>query len=135
MLVEGGKRARLGKMEEADGFVLGHIVELDLKEEDKTEHGVIRHALIKQLDEYVAGSKRIPAEVVASLKSIDDLAKLIDNITGHMSLKLEDKQKVLEIDSLTGRGEYLIGLMDGELDIAHLEKSIRSRVKKQMEKS
>lgn len=135
VLVEGGKRARLEKMEEADGFVLGRIVELDLKEEDKTEHGVIRHALIKQLDEYVAGSKRIPAEVVASLKSIDDLAKLIDNITGHMSLKLEDKQKVLEIDSLTGRGEYLIGLMDGELDIAHLEKSIRSRVKKQMEKS
>ncbi|MCS7487856.1 MULTISPECIES: endopeptidase La [Marinomonas] len=135
VLVEGGKRARLEKMEEADGFVLGRIVELDLKEEDKTEHGAIRHALLKQLDEYVAGSKRIPAEVVASLKSIDDLAKLIDNITGHMSLKLEDKQKVLEIDSLTGRGEYLIGLMDGELDIAHLEKNIRSRVKKQMEKS
>ncbi|NLQ16783.1 endopeptidase La [Marinomonas sp. M1K-6] len=135
VLVEGGKRARLEKMEDADGFVLGKIVELDLQEEDQTEHGVIRNALIKQLDEYVAGSKRIPAEVVASLKSIDDLSKLIDNITGHMSLKLEDKQKVLEIDLLTGRGEYLIGLMDGELDIAHLEKNIRSRVKKQMEKS
>ena len=135
VLVEGAKRARLEKMEDADGFVLGRVVELDLQEEDQTEHGVIRNALLKQLDEYVAGSKRIPAEVVASLKSIDDLSKLIDNITGHMSLKLEDKQKVLEVDSLTGRGEYLIGLMDGELDIAHLEKSIRSRVKKQMEKS
>ncbi|QUX95448.1 endopeptidase La [Marinomonas sp. CT5] len=135
VLVEGGKRARLEKMEESDGVVLGQVVELELLEEDQAEHGVIRNALLKQLDEYVAGSKRIPAEVVASLKSIDDLAKLIDNITGHMSLKLEDKQKVLEIDSLTGRGEYLIGLMDGELDIAHLEKSIRSRVKKQMEKS
>lgn len=135
VLVEGAKRARLEKMEDADGFVLGGVVELDLQEEDQTEHGVIRNALLKQLDEYVAGSKRIPAEVVASLKSIDDLSKLIDNITGHMSLKLEDKQKVLEVDSLTGRGEYLIGLMDGELDIAHLEKSIRSRVKKQMEKS
>jgi ATP-dependent Lon protease len=135
VLVEGAKRARLEKMEDADGFVLGSVVEFDLQEEDQTEHGVIRSALLKQLDEYVAGSKRIPAEVVASLKSIDDLSKLIDNITGHMSLKLEDKQKVLEVDSLTGRGEYLIGLMDGELDIAHLEKSIRSRVKKQMEKS
>jgi ATP-dependent Lon protease len=135
VLVEGGKRARLEKMEDADGFVLGCVVELDLQEEDQSEYGVIRNALLKQLDEYVAGSKRIPAEVVASLKSIDDLSKLIDNITGHMSLKLEDKQKVLEIDSLVGRGEYLIGLMDGELDIAHLEKSIRSRVKKQMEKS
>ncbi len=135
VLVEGGKRARLEKMEEADGFVLGGVVELDSQEEDQSEYGVIRNALLKQLDEYVAGSKRIPAEVVASLKSIDDLSKLIDNITGHMSLKLEDKQKVLEIDSLVGRGEYLIGLMDGELDIAHLEKNIRSRVKKQMEKS
>ncbi|BDX02465.1 Lon protease [Marinomonas pontica] len=135
VLVEGGKRARLEAMEESDGFVLGRITELDIQEEDDAEHNVIRNALLKQLDEYVAGSKRIPAEVVSSLKSIDDLSKLIDNITGHMSLKLEDKQKVLEIDSLTGRGEYLIGLMDGELDIAHLEKSIRSRVKKQMEKS
>ncbi|TYL47510.1 endopeptidase La [Marinomonas sp. IMCC 4694] len=135
VLVEGVERARLEKMEEADGFVLGRISELDTQDEDQTEHGVIRNALLKQLDEYVAGSKRIPAEVVASLKSIDDLSKLIDNITGHMSLKLEDKQKVLEMDSLTLRGEYLIGLMDGELDIAHLEKNIRSRVKKQMEKS
>ncbi len=135
VLVEGGKRARLEAMEESDGFVLGRITELDIQEEDDAEHNVIRNALLKQLDEYVAGSKRIPAEVVSSLKSIDDLSKLIDNITGHMSLKLEDKQKVLEVDSLTGRGEYLIGLMDGELDIAHLEKSIRSRVKKQMEKS
>jgi len=67
-------------MEDADGFVLGSVVELDLQEEDQTEHGVIRNALLKQLDEYVAGSKRIPAEVVASLKSIDDLSKLIDNI-------------------------------------------------------
>ena len=135
VLVEGGKRARLDKMEEADGFVLGNITEVNLEEEKQDEHDVIRSALLKQLDEYVAGSKRIPAEVVTSLKSIDELSKLIDNITGHMSLKLEDKQKVLEINSLIGRGEYLMGLMDGELDIAHLEKNIRSRVKKQMEKS
>lgn len=135
VLVEGGKRARLDKMEEADGFVLGNITEVNLEEEKQDEHDVIRSALLKQLDEYVAGSKRIPSEVVTSLKSIDELSKLIDNITGHMSLKLEDKQKVLEINSLIGRGEYLMGLMDGELDIAHLEKNIRSRVKKQMEKS
>ncbi|MBJ7538842.1 endopeptidase La [Marinomonas transparens] len=135
VLVEGGSRARLESMEDADGFVLGKVVEVEAEGENQEEHSVIRHALLKQLDEYVAGSKRIPAEVVTSVKSIDDLSKLIDSITGHMSLKLEDKQKVLEIESLTGRGEYLMGLMDGELDIAHLEKSIRSRVKKQMEKS
>lgn len=135
VLVEGGKRARLEKIEEADGFVSGVVVELSLQEEDQTEYGGMRNALHKQLDEYVASSKRIPSEVVQSLKSIDDLSKLIDNITGHMSLKLEDKQKILEIDSLIERGEFLMGLMDGELDVAHLEKNIRSRVKKQMEKS
>ncbi|MCV2402185.1 endopeptidase La [Marinomonas sp. C2222] len=135
VLVEGGKRARLEKIEEGEDFVSGVVVELSLQEEDQAEHGVMRSALHKQLDEYVAGSKRIPSEVVQSLKSIDDLSKLIDNITGHMSLKLEDKQKILEIDSLVERGEFLMSLMDGELDIAHLEKNIRSRVKKQMEKS
>lgn len=135
VLVEGSKRARLDKIEEAEGFDLGSITEVQLEEEKKDEHHVIRSALLKQLDEYVSGSKRIPAEVVTSLKSIDELSKLIDNITGHMSLKLEDKQKVLEHNSLISRGEYLMGLMEGELDIAHLEKNIRSRVKKQMEKS
>ncbi|MEL0637231.1 MULTISPECIES: endopeptidase La [Marinomonas] len=135
VLVEGGSRARLDAIEEGDDYASGRITELEPEAENESEHNVIRGALLKQLDEYVAGSKRIPAEVVTSVKSIDDLSKLIDSITGHMSLKLEDKQQVLEIDSLTERGEYLMALMDGELDIAHLEKNIRSRVKKQMEKS
>lgn len=135
VLVEGGRRARLESIEDSESFVSGRIQELSAEDEDTAEYGAIRNALIKQLDEYVAGSKRIPAEVVTSLKSIDDLSKLIDSITGHMSLKLEDKQQILEIESLNERGEYLIALMDGELDIAHLEKNIRSRVKKQMEKS
>ncbi|MEO9655323.1 endopeptidase La [Marinomonas sp.] len=135
VLVEGVKRATLESMEEGEKFVVGNVSDLLTDEEDQSEFSAIRHALLKQLDEYVAGSKRIPAEVVTSVKSIDDLSKLIDSISSHMSLKLEDKQKVLEIASLVERGEYLISLMDGELDIAHLEKNIRSRVKKQMEKS
>lgn len=135
VLVEGGSRARLDVIEEGEEFASGRIMEIEAEADNESEHNAIRSALLKQLDEYVAGSKRIPAEVVTSVKSIDDLSKLIDSITGHMSLKLEDKQKVLEIDALTERGEYLMALMDGELDIAHLEKNIRSRVKKQMEKS
>jgi len=135
VLVEGGSRARLDGLEDDGEFISGRITEIESEDDGGTEHTAIRTALLKQLDEYVAGSKRIPAEVVTSVKSIDDLSKLIDSITGHMSLKLEDKQQVLEIASLTERGEYLMALMDGELDIAHLEKNIRSRVKKQMEKS
>ncbi|WP_460750989.1 endopeptidase La [Marinomonas epiphytica] len=135
VLVEGVRRARLESMEEQDDLVLGQVSELPFVEEDQSEYGPIRGALLKQLDEYVAGSKRIPSEVVTTVKSIDELSKLIDNISGHMSLKLEDKQQILELDGLVERGEYLISLMEGELDIAHLEKNIRSRVKKQMEKS
>ncbi|MBM6551933.1 endopeptidase La [Marinomonas ostreistagni] len=135
VLVEGQYRADLKALEEGDEWVSASIEALPEAEGDESEYPAIRNALIKQLDEYVAGSKRIPSEVVTSLKSIDDLSKLIDSIAGHMSLKLEDKQRALELNSLVERGEHLMGLMDGELDIAHLEKSIRSRVKKQMEKS
>ena len=135
VLVEGQYRASLQDLEEGDEWVSAAIEEVPEAEDDESEYPAIRNALIKQLDEYVAGSKRIPSEVVTSLKSIDDLSKLIDSIAGHMSLKLEDKQRALELNSLVERGEHLMGLMDGELDIAHLEKNIRSRVKKQMEKS
>ncbi|TDO99630.1 endopeptidase La [Marinomonas balearica] len=135
VLVEGKYRANLQSLSDGEVFITATVEELASSDEDQSEYDAIRNALLKQLDEYVSGSKRIPSEVVTSVKSIDDLSKLIDSITGHMSLKLEDKQKVLELISLIERGEYLMGLMDGELDIAHLEKSIRSRVKKQMERS
>ncbi|WP_067098734.1 endopeptidase La [Marinomonas atlantica] len=135
VLVEGQYRAELQALENGDEWVSATIEQLPEAEDDESEYPAIRNALIKQLDEYVAGSKRIPSEVVTSLKSIDDLSKLIDSIAGHMSLKLEDKQHALQLSSLVERGEHLMGLMDGELDIAHLEKNIRSRVKKQMEKS
>ncbi|WP_417503623.1 endopeptidase La [Marinomonas gallaica] len=135
VLVEGQYRAELQALEDGDEWVMATIEQLAEAEDDESEYPAIRNALIKQLDEYVAGSKRIPSEVVTSLKSIDDLSKLIDSIAGHMSLKLEDKQHALQLSSLVERGEHLMGLMDGELDIAHLEKNIRSRVKKQMEKS
>jgi ATP-dependent proteinase. Serine peptidase. MEROPS family S16 len=135
VLVEGKYRATLNALSDGEEFISATVDELAASDEDQSEYDAIRNALLKQLDDYVSGSKRIPSEVVTSVKSIDDLSKLIDSITGHMSLKLEDKQKVLELISLIERGEYLMGLMDGELDIAHLEKSIRSRVKKQMERS
>ncbi|TPE51303.1 endopeptidase La [Maribrevibacterium harenarium] len=136
VLVEGQYRATHNSIDQGDDF--NHAVVSPLSGEAapaENEYSAIRHAILKQLDEYVAGSKRIPSEVVTSLKSINDLSKLIDSIAGHMSLKLDDKQQVLELVSLNERSDYLMALMDGELDIAHLEKSIRSRVKKQMEKS
>jgi ATP-dependent Lon protease len=136
VLVEGGVRATLSSLEDEGEFVKANVEPLEeALEEEGTDYSPMRAALLKQLDEYVSGSKKIPSEVVTSVKAIEELGSLIDSIAGHMSLKLEDKQQLLEASSLIDRGEYLIALMDGELDIAHLEKSIRSRVKKQMEKS
>lgn len=136
VLVEGGVRAKLSSLEDEGELVKAKVIPMEeALEEEGTDYGPMRAALLKQLDEYVSGSKKIPSEVVTSVKAIEELGSLIDSIAGHMSLKLEDKQQLLEASSLIERGEYLIALMDGELDIAHLEKSIRSRVKKQMEKS
>lgn len=136
VLVEGGVRAELKQLNSLEDHVVAEIVTLDNSaDEDGVDHAPIRSALLKQLDEYVSGSKKIPSEIVASIKGIEELGALVDSIAGHMSLKLEDKQQLLEFPSLTERGEFLIALMDSELDIAHLEKNIRSRVKKQMEKS
>lgn len=136
VLVEGGERARLENLIDDEKYVAAEISFLELQgEEPEIDYRSIRSALLKQFDEYVSGSKKIPSEVVSSIKGIEELSALVDSIAGHMSLKLEDKQQLLELTSLVERGEFLIALMDGELDIAHLEKSIRSRVKKQMEKS
>ena len=95
VLVEGQYRATHSTIDQGDDF--NHAVVVPLSGEDtpaENEYSAIRHAILKQLDEYVAGSKRIPSEVVTSLKSINDLSKLIDSIAGHMSLKLEDKQQL-----------------------------------------
>ncbi|MCZ2722808.1 endopeptidase La [Marinomonas sp. 15G1-11] len=135
VLVEGAARARVDELADLENYVEAKVTEIVSTDSDESSYLAIRSALLKQLDEYVAGSKKIPAEVVTSVKVIEELGVLIDTIAGHMTLKLEDKQSILEMHSLVERGEYLIALMEGELDIAHLEKSIRSRVKKQMEKS
>ncbi len=135
VLVEGGVRARVNELVETENYVEAKVTEVASSDSDESSYLAIRAALLKQLDEYVAGSKKIPSEVVTSVKVIEELGVLIDTIAGHMTLKLKDKQSILEMSSLVERGEFLIALMEGELDIAHLEKSIRSRVKKQMEKS
>ena len=84
---------------------------------------------------YVKLNKKVPPEVISSITGIDDLSKLADSIAAHMTLKLEEKQQVLELIDIKKRCEFLIKSMEGELDILHVEKKIRSRVKQKMEKS
>ena len=90
---------------------------------------------ISSLKAKIAPPKKVPPEVISSITGIDDLSKLADSIAAHMTLKLDEKQKVLELLDVKKRCEYLIKAMEGELDILHVEKKIRSRVKQQMEKS
>lgn len=90
---------------------------------------------INQFEGYIKLNKKIPPEVLTSLNSIDDAARLADTIAAHMPLKLSDKQSVLEMFDITERLEYLMAMMESEIDLLQVEKRIRNRVKKQMEKA
>lgn len=135
VLVEGISRARVVEyLESADTFTVRFEA---VKEDAADEHEVeaLMRAVLSQFDQYVKLNKKIPPEILTSLANITDAGRLADTITAHLSLKLEEKQKILEMFNVTGRLEHLLGLLEAELDILQVEKRIRGRVKRQMEKS
>ena len=95
----------------------------------------MRRALLAQFDQYVKLNKKIPPEILTSMAGIDDGGRLADAIAAHLPLKLEQKQEILEMGDVGKRLEHLLGLLEGEVDILQVEKRIRGRVKRQMEKS
>ena len=101
----------------------------------RQEQDIFIRSAISQFEGYVKLNKKIPPEVLTSVSGIDEPARLADTMAAHMPLKVPEKQKVLEISSVTERLEYLMALMEGEIDLLQVEKKIRTRVKKQMEKS
>ncbi|WDO00539.1 endopeptidase La [Aeromonas allosaccharophila] len=135
VLVEGGQRARLERMiDDKDFFVCeAHYIPSQAIEEKDQE--VLVRSAIGQFEGYIKLNKKIPPEVLTSISAIDDAARLADTMAAHMPLKLEDKQKVLEIVSVSERIEFLMAMMESEIDLLQVEKRIRTRVKKQMEKS
>lgn len=135
VLVEGGQRARLERMIDDRDFFVGeaqYIASAPIEEKDQD---VLVRSAIGQFEGYIKLNKKIPPEVLTSISAIDDAARLADTMAAHMPLKLEDKQKVLEIASVPERIEFLMAMMESEIDLLQVEKRIRSRVKKQMEKS
>ncbi|MCS3458943.1 endopeptidase La [Aeromonas sp. BIGb0445] len=135
VLVEGGQRARLEQMIDDQDFFVGeaeYIASTPIEEQDQE---VLVRSAIGQFEGYIKLNKKIPPEVLTSISAIDDAARLADTMAAHMPLKLEDKQKVLEIASVSERIEFLMAMMESEIDLLQVEKRIRSRVKKQMEKS
>ncbi|BCK63461.1 endopeptidase La [Aeromonas hydrophila] len=135
VLVEGGQRARLERMIDDRDFFVGEAHYIASKAIEEKDQDVLVRSAIGQFEGYIKLNKKIPPEVLTSISAIDDAARLADTMAAHMPLKLEDKQKVLEIASVSERIEFLMAMMESEIDLLQVEKRIRSRVKKQMEKS
>jgi ATP-dependent Lon protease len=135
VLVEGGFRAVVDSINDEGSFGIAGVREVISEEipEDEVE-GLLR-STVAQFEKYVTLSKKVPAEVLTSLTGIDEPGRLADTIAAHMSVDLEEKQRILEISGIRARLEHLMGLMEAEIDLFQVEKRIRGRVKKQMEKS
>ncbi len=136
VLVEGAERAKVIRFAEESEYFTAEISVLDNEEpEDEKKLEVLSRSIVGLFEQYVKLNKKVPPEVLTSLAGIDDPSRLSDTIAAHMSLKLEEKQHVLEIVSTYERLEHLMNLIEAELDVLQIEKRIRGRVKQQMEKS
>jgi ATP-dependent Lon protease len=135
VLVEGTQRARIPMVTDLKTHYAADATPISVEVEDGTELEAMRRAMISQFDQYVKLNKKIPPEILTSLAGIDEPGRLADTIAAHLPLKLEQKQEVLEMFDVRKRLEHLLALMETELDILQVEKRIRGRVKKQMEKS
>ena len=138
VLVEGAERVRVTGYENTDAFFTAYVEVLSQEQdqdEDDKELEVLTRSLLAIFDQYVKLNKKVPPEILTSLSGIEEPGRLADTIAAHMSLKLEEKQKILEIVTSHARLEHLMVLIEGEIDIMQIEKRIRGRVKQQMEKS
>ncbi|QRN41388.1 MAG: endopeptidase La [Neisseriaceae bacterium] len=134
-LVEGIDRAKVLDITDEDSFFVSRVSVLsDTGEQNETSE-VLYRALINEIDEYANMSKKIPAEIVNSIKEINKLGKLVDTIVAQMQLKLPQRQKILETLDINERASLLLGYIESEMELFQVEKRIRGRVKKQMEKS
>ena len=136
VLVEGSQRCSVHHYQELDGYCAAAVVELDdeINVSDQ-ELDVLQRTAISSFDQYVKLNNKIPPEVLNSLNGIDDAGRLADTMAAHMALKVEEKQTMLEMTDVVKRLENLMTLMEGEVDLLEMEKKIRGRVKKQMEKN
>lgn len=135
VLVEGTQRVNVLHVYDTDSHFDAEVEVVEAEDGTSSESEAMRRALIAQFDQYVKLNKKIPPEILTSLAGIDDAGRLSDTIAAHLPLKLEQKQEVLEIYGVRKRLEHLLGLLEAEIDILQVEKRIRGRVKRQMEKS
>lgn len=136
VLVEGLSRVQVSQVGERDGALQGHAVEIHAEDDrEAREIEAIARSLMSLFEQYVKTNRKLPPELLQTLAGIDEPARLADTIAAHISVRLADKQRLLEVLPVGERLEMLVGLVDGEIDVQQMEKRIRGRVKSQMEKS
>lgn len=135
VLVEGGQRAEVSHLEFDEEYIRVAVDPCAEETMEGREAEALVRTLLSQFEQFAQNSKKIPQEVLASLSGIDDPSRLMDTVAAQMSLDLEDRQQILETLDLNARMELLLSLMDAEIDVQEMEKRIRGRVKKQMERS
>jgi ATP-dependent Lon protease len=137
VLVEGQQRARVNRIDEGEQHFVANVTPVDASEQESksSEIEALRRAVMQQFDQYVKLNKKIPPEILTSISSIDDPGRLADTIAAHLPLKLDNKQVVLDLADIKGRLENLFEQIEREVDILNVDKKIRSRVKRQMEKN
>ncbi|MCZ6732882.1 MAG: endopeptidase La [Gammaproteobacteria bacterium] len=135
VLVEGEHRATVEQYKETEEYFLADVVFLASESVDELETEALTRSVLSTFDQYVKLNMKIPPEILTSLAGIDDPGRLADTIAAHLSLKLDEKQQVLEITNVRDRLERILSVMESEIDLLQVEKRIRGRVKGQMEKS
>lgn len=138
VLVEGQQRARVNSIEDGETHFTANVTPVQAADGAAmkgTEIEALRRAVMQQFDQYVKLNKKIPPEILTSISSIDDAGRLADTIAAHLPLKLDNKQAVLDLDDIKARLENLYGQLEREVDILNVDKKIRGRVKRQMEKN
>ncbi len=135
VLVEGEQRGAVERFSEVDGHCRAEVSLIEEIDAPERESEVFVCSLLARFEQYVQLGKKVPPEVLSSLNSIDEPSRLVDTMAAHMALKIEQKQDILEIIDLSARVEHVLALLDAEIDLLQVEKRIRGRVKKQMERS
>jgi len=137
VLVEGQQRARVNRIEDSDSHFMANVTPVEAVEpvHKTSEIEALRRAVMQQFDQYVKLNKKIPPEILTSISSIDDPGRLADTIAAHLPLKLDNKQIVLDLADIRQRLESLFEQLEREVDILNVDKKIRGRVKRQMEKN
>ena len=135
VLVEGTHRAKIKKYLDNDKFFEAEAEKVEESHDDSQEQKALSRAVVTQFEQYIKLNKKIPPEVLVSVNQIDDVSKLADTIASHIAVKIQEKQELLELSSVSARLEKIFSHMEGEIGVLQVEKRIRNRVKRQMEKT